>query len=122
MSSPGELSNGPKWLTVSGAVVSEVPDEEIKVAEVTVRGDECPQAPLVLDASFVLAVLDGEPAAMRLVDLLRGSVMPSPTAGMVYLMVAQRSGLAPEQVEAILLPIACAWVTCRSLPPTLLLT
>lgn len=103
MSSPDELSNGPERLTVLGADEPEAIAEKLDAASVTARDDDRPQAPLVLDASFVLAVLDGEPAAMRLVDLLRGSVMPSPTAGEVYLTVAERSGLAPAQVEAVLL-------------------
>ena len=103
MSNPDELSDEPERLTVPGVGLPEASSEELEDAQVLALKDERPQAPLVLDASFVLAVLDGDPAAMRLVDLLRGSVLPSPTAGEVYLKVAERSGLPPVQVESVLL-------------------
>lgn len=103
MSSPDELSSGSERRTVPVTDAPEAIAEKVEDAQVTVIDDNRPQAPLVLDASFVLAVLDGEPAAMRLVDLLRGSVLPSPTAGEVYLTVAERSGLPPAQIQAVLL-------------------
>jgi len=61
-----------------------------------------PRAPLVLDASFVLAVLQRDPRTTELLDCLPGSVLLSVNLGEVFYKVYEKSGLAPTQVEPVL--------------------
>jgi len=61
-----------------------------------------PRAPLVLDASFVLAVLQRDPRATALTHCLLGSVLLSVNLGEVFYKIYEKSGLAPTQVEPVL--------------------
>ena len=62
-----------------------------------------PQAPLLLDASFILAVLAAEPDAMARLAVLATSLLPTPVAGEVYYKAAERSGVTPLEVREVLL-------------------
>ncbi len=72
---------------------------------------------MVLDASYVIALLEGEPAAQAYAELLARAVLPSVTAGEVVYKVHAASGLEPATVEAglvalgvdlVALPVAAA--------------
>ncbi len=54
----------------------------------------------MLDASFVLALLDGEAAAQRFAPLLGRAEMPSVTVGEVFSKLHAAAGLEPTVVEA----------------------
>ena len=60
---------------------------------------------VVLDASFVIALLDGEAAAQRYAGVLPRSVITSVTLGEVFSKVHTATGVQPEQVQAGLLAL-----------------
>jgi PIN domain nuclease of toxin-antitoxin system len=61
-----------------------------------------PDGPVLLDASFVIALFDDEDAAQPFTTVLSRAVMVSVTAGEVYYKLAARTGIDPEVVETIL--------------------
>ncbi len=54
---------------------------------------------VVLDASYVIALLQGEDAAQTYAPVLARAVVPAPTAGEVFSTLHTASGLDPAQVE-----------------------
>ena len=64
-----------------------------------------PQGLVVLDASFVISLLDGEAAAQRYAAVLARSVITSVTLGEVFAKVHTATGVAPEQVRDGLLAL-----------------
>lgn len=56
---------------------------------------------VVVDASYVIAVIDSEEAAMRLRPVLARSRLTSVTAGEVFCKVVAKSGLGVEEVEVL---------------------
>lgn len=58
-----------------------------------------PDGPVVLDASFVLALLDGEDAAQRFAAVLARGVVPAVTAGETFYKLHAAAGIDPAQVE-----------------------
>ena len=60
---------------------------------------------VVLDASFVIALLDGEARAQRYADVLPRAVITSVTLGEVLAKVHTASSVDPEQVQAGLLAL-----------------
>lgn len=79
------------------------------------RPDDLPpglgEGPVVLDASYVIALLEGEPAAQAYAELLARAVLPSVTAGEVVYKVHAASGLEPATVEAGLVALGVDLVT-----------
>lgn len=59
-----------------------------------------PDGRVVLDASFVIALLDGEDAAQRHSRVLSRSVVSSITLGEVYAKFAWRAGIEPTTIES----------------------
>ena len=64
-----------------------------------------PDGLVVLDASFVIALLDGETAAQRYAAVLPRSAITSVTLGEVFAKVHTATGVEPEQVQAGLLAL-----------------
>ena len=60
---------------------------------------------VVLDASFVIALLDGEAAAQRYAGVLPRSVITSVTLGEVFSKVHTATGVEPQQVQDGLLAL-----------------
>lgn len=58
-----------------------------------------PDGPVVLDASFLLALLDGEDAAQRFAPVLARGVVPAVTAGETFYKLHATAGIDPTQVE-----------------------
>lgn len=58
-----------------------------------------PQGVVVLDASFVIALLDGETAAQACAGVLARAVVSSITLGEVYAKLTQRTGIKPATIE-----------------------
>lgn len=63
------------------------------------RPRRLPVGPVVLDASFLIALLDGEDAAQRFTPMLPRGVVPSVTAGETFYKLHAGSGVEPAQVE-----------------------
>lgn len=61
-----------------------------------------PAGPIVVDASYVLALLDDEPAATRLAEVMNRAVLTSVTAGETFYKLAAGSGLSAVDSEQIL--------------------
>lgn len=55
---------------------------------------------VVLDASYVIALLQGESAAQIYAPVLARAVVPAPTAGEVFYKLHTASGLTPQEVES----------------------
>ena len=72
-----------------------------------------PDGPVVLDASFVIALLDREAAAQRYATVLRRAVITSVTLGEVLSKLHTATGVDPGQVEDGLLALG---VTLVDLP------
>ena len=64
-----------------------------------------PDGLVVLDASFVIALLDGEAAAQRHSAVLARSVISSVTLGEVFYKLHTSTGIAPAAVQAGLLAL-----------------
>jgi PIN domain nuclease of toxin-antitoxin system len=64
---------------------------------------ELPDGPLLLDASFVLAVLDADPDATRFASVLSRSVITAVNFGEVLYKVESVAGLPPDEVASELL-------------------
>lgn len=64
--------------------------------------DLVPSGPIVVDASFVIALLQSEPAATALARVLRRAVLTSVTAGEVFYKLSAGSGADPIRVEGTL--------------------
>lgn len=60
---------------------------------------QLPDGPVVLDASFLIALLDGEDTAQRFVPVLARGVVPAVTAGEVFYKLHATAGIDPTQVE-----------------------
>ncbi|WP_086820835.1 PIN domain-containing protein [Allokutzneria sp. NRRL B-24872] len=64
-----------------------------------------PEGPVLLDASFVLALLDGEPRAQPYADVLPNSLITSVNLGEVLYCLAQSAGIdslaATAEIEAM---------------------
>lgn len=60
---------------------------------------------VVLDASYVIALLQGEQAAQAFMPVLSRAVLPAPAAGEVFYKLSAASGVAPVDVEAGLLAL-----------------
>lgn len=69
-----------------------------------------PDGPVVLDASFVIALLDGEPAAQRHAAVLARSVISSVTLGEVFSTLHTATGVTPDAVQAGLLALGASLV------------
>ena len=61
-----------------------------------------PDGLVVLDASFVIALLEGDPDAARHAEVLARGVISSLTLGEVHDALAQRAGIAPDTTEQAL--------------------
>ncbi|MFB9906358.1 PIN domain-containing protein [Allokutzneria oryzae] len=59
-----------------------------------------PEGPVLLDASFVLALLDGTPQAQPYADVLPSSVITSVNLGEVLYCLASLAGIDPEEATA----------------------
>jgi len=68
---------------------------------VTKRGEvrRLPDGPVVLDASFLLALLDGEETAQRFAPILTRGVVPAVTVGEVFYKLHATADIDPAQVE-----------------------
>ena len=69
-----------------------------------------PEGSVVLDASFVIALLDGEAPAQRYAGVLPRSVITSVTLGEVFTKIYTATGVQPEQVQAGLLALGATLV------------
>lgn len=58
-----------------------------------------PDDPVVLDASFLIALLDGEDTAQRFIPVLTRGVVPAVTAGEVFYKLHATAGIDPAQIE-----------------------
>ena len=58
-----------------------------------------PDGPVVLDASFLIALLDGEDTAQRFIPVLTRGVVPAVTAGEVFYKLHATAGIDPAQIE-----------------------
>lgn len=61
-----------------------------------------PSGPIVVDASYVIALLQAEPAATALTRVLGRAVMTSVTAGEVFDKLSSGSGADPVQIHSTL--------------------
>lgn len=64
----------------------------------------------MLDASFVIALLDGEAAAQRFSTVLPRAVITSVTLGETFSKLHTATGIAPEQVQDGLLALGATMV------------
>lgn len=90
-------------------------EHEAKPHRVSASGDRLPAGPIVFDASFLIALLEGEPAAQRFAPVLPRGIVPSVTAGEVFYKLHTGAGLVPAQIEGGLLGLGVALV---ALPPS----
>jgi len=70
-----------------------------------VEARRLPEGLMVLDASFLLALLDGEAAAQRFTSVLARGVAPAVTAGEAFYKLHTAAGVDPTQVEDGLLAL-----------------
>ncbi len=69
-----------------------------------------PHGAVVLDASFIIALLDGEPAAQRHSAVLARSVISSVTLGEVFYELHASTGVEPAVIQTGLLALGAALV------------
>jgi len=78
---------------------------------------QIPRGPVVFDASFLIALLDGEDAAQRFTPVLSRGIVPAVTAGEVFYKLHAAAGIDSTRLEGALnalgitlvdLPVAAA--------------
>lgn len=62
-------------------------------------GTSLPPGPIVLDASFLIALLEGEEAAQRFAPTLARGIVPSVIAGEAFYKLHTAAGIEPDQIE-----------------------
>lgn len=64
-----------------------------------------PAGPVALDASFVVSLADGEPAAARFQSVLSRGVVSGPTLGEIVYVLHRSAAVTPEDTFAFLLGV-----------------